>query len=98
MSTKTTNCITIACDTCDEIAGDYDTGSTHHFADLDEARKYLDDWRINDETQTCYRCLAIETCEREGHQWSRWYPRWDDNNRSERFCEREHCDAVGNPG
>lgn len=50
MSAKTTTCIQIACDICDELYDVEGEGFTQHFATIADAVKYVadDEWKITD--------------------------------------------------
>jgi hypothetical protein len=92
-------CITVGCDGCGESGDDCD-GGVPHFATVEQARGFLDGWRIADDGgATCERCVARQACAGQGHVWDEWRDCRCDGLIGEhaaagcdqsRFCERCH--------
>lgn len=83
MSIRIKHCLVIACDGCGEIAGDEETGSELHFADLDGAtaalagdgddEDYTHEWLMTPTEHVCPRCRAKRACATIGHDWGDWW-------------------------
>lgn len=62
----------LVCDACDDRGDDGD-GGIPLFDTIEQARGYLDGWRIDQDGQaTCDQCLARQVCATRGHDWDDW--------------------------